>query len=161
MLVIVDIDATIADATKRLKVAGPEPDRNDKAAYLAWLDRVQNAKSLAADQPVPGMEELCAALSNFYKCQLYYVTSREEKWRSVTWDWLRLYGFLGHSMELLMRPNADWRSSGEFKEEVIKSLLTESKESVIVIDDDEKGDLEVVCKRNGWTFLKARSGGQK
>lgn len=150
-----DIDATIADATERLRKAGPEPSRRNKKEYLLWLDRVQNKESLLEDSAVPGMKALCDLA---VKSRLVYVTSREKKWKTITKQWLKMHNF--PSACLMMRPNECWVGSGKLKETIIKDLLSYKNDEVIVVDDDERGDLEKVCKKNGWTFLKARSGGQ-
>lgn len=153
---IIDLDGTTTNASKRMAEAGKEPDRSDKVAYLAWLDRIQNAESLLADDVVKGMQSLIWALKG-YGTEIYFVTSREEKWREVTEKWLRKHDLKG--IKLYMRPNNDWRSYGQLKEGIIDTLTQQYPGNVLVIDDDPAGDLQEVCKRRGWTMLKAVAGG--
>lgn len=158
-LFIIDIDGTIAHAGKRFSEAGPEPSREDKAVYDVWVRNVQNAKSLREDLAVPGMVEMTQALSNSDN-HVVYLTSREEKWRDVTESWLGFKGF--PSLPLIMRPDDDYRDSADYKEDSIEFLsrLYKSR-NVVVLDDDEHGNIEKRCHENKWTFLRARSGGQK
>lgn len=155
MLVVIDIDGTIADAGRRFKEAGPEPSRHNWKAYTAWVESVQNEQSLLEDAPVPCMLNMVSSLAKEH--HLIYLTSREEQWRSVTRKWLKAHKF--PERPLLMRPNGSRIETAELKEERIQHC--QGDEQVLVIDDDEHGTLEAVCKKHGWVFLKARSGGQK
>lgn len=158
MVVAIDIDGTVANAARRFKAAGPEPRRDDKPGYMRWLRRVQNKRSLLADLPVPGMPWLCQSLASRPSTTAFYLTGREEKWREVTTQWLKKYMF--PALPLVMRPDGCWLEAEAFKEQEIKARLV-NKSPVIVLDDDEHGVIEQMCKRNGFTFLKARSGGQR
>jgi len=152
----VDIDGTISDATERIKRAGPEPSRENKEVYDAWVVLVN--QNMEQDKPIPGMPELCYHLGG----RLVYLTSREYRHADVTKKWLNDNGFpLGI---LRMRPNDNYEETHLFKASVIeeeKKLSGHKKVDVVVIDDDESGKLEQLCKERGHTFLKARSGGQR
>lgn len=158
-LVVLDIDGTIADATERFEAAGPEPERSNKEEYLSWLDRIQDHGRLAADRKVPGMVDLAAAIGSSPCTKLIYLTSREEKYRTTTHKWLVHHRF--PNATLYMRPTDDWRSGAQLKEDFINIVLSNEDVwmSVVVIDDDQNGEIEKICKKNSWTFLKARSGG--
>lgn len=158
MIVFMDIDGTIANATERFKKAGPEPKERGKE-YSAWLQRVQNELLLTQDEPVKGMKALCYAFSHNPVTSLVYLTGRSEIYREVTEDWLFKHRFPQFHAPLLMRPKQNRQGNGILKERLIKAYLQNSKEDVIVIDDDYNGDIEEMCLRNGYTFLKARSGG--
>jgi hypothetical protein len=152
MLVVIDIDGTIADGTRRFAYAGPEPDRErDVAAYEAWKTKV-NA-GIEHDSPVPGMKEFVCAVAD----QAVYMTARGSSLRAPTREWLRHNGF--PDLLIIMRAEEDYRPSAKYKEWAIERLLTAEHESVVVCDDDERGELQAVCARRGWTFLKAVSGG--
>lgn len=163
-LFIIDIDGCIAHAGRRFEEAGPEPDRSNKEVYEAWVRRVQNEDSLLADKPVPGMISLCQALSEYCLSggnAMQYVTSREERWRDVTTRWLEKHHF-PRRLALTMRGNGNYAEGVDFKETMIDMLVQVSGcEEVVVVDDDGRGDIEPMCARRGWTFLKARSGGQR
>jgi hypothetical protein len=153
MLFVVDIDCTISDGTQRVKKAGPEPDRANEAQYIVWVQVINSGMEF--DQAVPGMVPLITALAD--KARVIYATSREERHRQTTETWLKVQGF--PTAKLLMRPNDCWAATATLKEIMIASNR-DSRETVVVIDDDEHGGIEEMCKRNGYTFLKARSGGQ-
>jgi hypothetical protein len=169
-LFIIDIDGTIAHAGRRFKEAGPEPSRDDKAVYDVWVRNVQNIKSLQEDQPIAGMAELVNSLHRATAFELginiVYLTSREEKWRNVTEKWLEHNSYPLHKsyplVPLVMREDGDYKDSANFKESIIKFLSSLYKSTnVVVLDDDEHGTIEEKCHKNGWTMLKARSGGQR
>jgi HAD superfamily, subfamily IIIB (Acid phosphatase) len=156
MLVIVDIDGTIANGERRFKKAGPEP-KGRGPKYWAWLKKVQTRQSILADKPVQGMKPLIASL---LACghNLVYLTGREEKYSDVTIEWLNKYKFPTFP-DLYMRPTGDNRCNSDYKESVIQQLI-EPWQETLVIDDDYTGEIAKLCKKRGWTFLKAMSGGQ-
>lgn len=152
-LFIIDIDATIADATERIKRAGTEPLRHNKEVYDAWVALVNSG--MEDDRPVPGMVELTNSLGSD---SLVYLTSREVKHAATTASWLKKNGF--PQGPLFMRPDGNYQETHEFKIQVIEELQ-DNFYTIVVVDDDESGRLEQLCKERGYTFLKARSGGQR
>lgn len=152
-LFVLDLDNTIADASHRYGQAGPEPARHDQPAYEHWLQLVQSNQTLLKDAPIPGMIDMCWGL--FRAGHFVYITSRERKYRPVTQEWLRVQGL--PTAPLYMRPDDNWEEAHELKFRTIDDLLTEypDLESVVVVDDDPSGQLEKVCLKQGWTFLKA------
>lgn len=157
LLVVVDIDGTISDATDRFRVAGPAPDMDvSLQAYLSWVDTVNS--NMVHDEPVAGMSSLLRSLYHS-QAHVVYLTNREEKHREATEDWLICNGFPLY--QLLMRETGSYSEAVQYKGTVIKNLkdvfgFTE----VIVIDDDESGKIEQLCKKQGYTFLHAKSGGR-
>lgn len=154
---VVDIDDTISDGSRRTQLAGHEPDRvKDVQGYNAWRDRIN--EGLEHDRPVSGMRDLVHALVDAGH-HVAYVTARGSELREVTREWLRQHGFPDEM--LYMRAAADFRPSAAYKEFVITKLLTSEHEDVVVIDDDPRGELVDVCRRRGWTFLRAGFGRSK
>lgn len=151
ILFVFDIDGTITNASHRYRVAGAEPSRDDAEKYVAWLKAVQNDELLLADEPIAGMNHF-ADLVNAAS-QLVYLTSRETMWRKVTEQWLLKHNF--PLAPVVMRPDGCWLKSVDFKEIALSTLAETYKAQLIVIDDDLDGSLASVCKRRGWTFLKA------
>jgi hypothetical protein len=149
-LIFLDIDGTCADSSKRFLRAGHEP-KTRGPAYTKWLNKVQDRRSLLKDLPVRGMPELAMMMRD----NLIYLTARSEIYREVTKQWLTENMF--PEAQLLMRPKRNTEQAGELKERIILSIV-DPEDDVIVIDDDYNEELEVVCKRNHWTLLKARSG---
>jgi len=152
----IDLDGTTTNATERFAAAGPEPMRHDKDRYLTWLHKVQNAESLMADEAVKGMQSLLWALSG-YGTEVFFITSREERWREVTEKWLKKHNL--SNIRLYMRPNDNWLDSGTLKAGIIDTIVQSYPGNVLIIDDDPTGDLQKVCKERGWTLLKAVVGG--
>jgi hypothetical protein len=152
-LFVVDIDNTIADASRRLRRAGKEPSRKDKKKYDAWVKAVQSAKTLMADKPVPGIRELLCSLPIL---DVLYVTSREERWRKMTVSWIKKHDFpYGGCIDLVMRPNGDYSETHVLKQREIRSFSVGCMyDEVVVLDDDPSGELTKVCKREGWTMLR-------
>jgi FMN phosphatase YigB (HAD superfamily) len=153
-IIFCDIDATLTDASRRFKEAGPEPSREDKPNYLAWLSRLQDEARLAADKAIPGMAEVVRALAS--QNRLYYLTGREEQYRNVTRAWLAANGF--PERPLLMRNPDDWRSATEMKMQVISELRRDGQ-PVVVLDDAPESHFVSECLKHGFTLLKACSGG--
>lgn len=160
-LFIIDIDGTIADHGRRIAKAGPEPSRSDKEAYFKWVATIQSEDSLLEDKAISGMEDLVSSLDNkILQNEVVYLTGREEQWRGVTERWFYENNFPDYG--LIMRPDDDYRDTAAFKEDAIDDILINFRpNAVVVIDDDQSGELEKVCKRRGWTFLKAMSGSGK
>lgn len=160
-LFIIDIDGTIAHAGRRFAEAGTEPTRHYKDVYEAWVARVQNEHSLMQDEPVAGMRTLCRALEHYPYSDTVFLTSREERWRKITNEWIKENGF-PFTIKLVMRGDGNYSEGADFKEGAIDILMQAYRSTeVVVVDDDGQGTIEEMCKRRGWTFLKARSGGQE
>lgn len=157
-LVIFDIDATLADATKRFADAGAEPPRENESEYTEWLGRLQNVTSLSEDSAVGGMSNLVRSIWAGGGA-LAYVTSRAEQYREVTLSWLVDNGF-PLAGPLFMRQEGNWGSVRSVKEPWIQyQQRVMQVSSVIVVDDDPNGDVALMCQENNWTLLKAVSGG--
>lgn len=163
-LFVIDIDGTISDASQRFKEAGPEPDRTtDVEGHDLWLKRVQSEILVIKDEPVKGMRNLLDCIYTVTvrqsEVELIYLTARTEDLRQATELWLYKNKFPMHA-DLFMRAVGDKSKSGIYKEQVIqREVKNKGYEAVVVIDDDPLGDIEEMCKRNGYTFLKAKSGG--
>lgn len=153
MLVIVDIDGTLADLSVRYGKA-PKPAQEDKAAFQAWVDKVQDGVDMMADKPIGGMQELLHSLNHYgIDNTIVYLTGRSNKYRQLTLGWLKLHDF--PDGVLVMRKDDDWRKPSDYKEEHVQSLLLnqESKE-FIALDDDYDGDCSAMYRRLGGTHLK-------
>lgn len=145
MIVIIDIDGTIADDSKDAKAAGVEPDRTSPE-FATWLKR---ATANTANYPaVLEMKWLAQDLQDAGE-NCYYVTSRDEKDRSMTEEWLRKNGF--PAFEAHMRAAGDTRQPQEMKAEVIQMMVDRHSEPVLVIDNDER--MILTCRKNGWMLL--------
>lgn len=160
-----DIDGTICDVGDRF-INNPLPEELEKnrkdPRYQQWLLSIQTPELLAKDRPVRGTQHLVGAFE-----RSVYLTSRSELHKEDTIKWLATHNF--PTRHLIMRNALDTRSYAEFKENAIKDhiwRIAEAENScpeaynVVVFDDDDKGKLEEVCHKNGWSMFKARSGGK-
>jgi hypothetical protein len=109
---------------------------------------------LLKDRSIPGMREMCLLL----KDHAVYLTARNEVYRKVTQEWLKKNGY--PPLKLYMRPRKNRLLAGAFKEQQILGILHSSKQflHVIILDDDQRGDIALAAKRNNWSMLKALSG---
>lgn len=157
LLVICDIDGTIADIRARLRKAGNEPDRLDKKAFQEWLDKVQDFASLSADKPIVGMFRVLTALSEH--ATIVYLTGRSEKYRAVTAAWLDKHSFPGG--ELYMRKDNDWRSPARYKKQSMRNILKghTSVKEIVALDDDGAEDCADLYKEMGITHLRVIANG--
>lgn len=157
MLLIVDIDGTLADIVPRMNKAGTPPDRRDKHAFQNWLDVLQDEDDLINDPPI---SEVIALVHTMKRAghQIVYLTGRAEKYRNTTQAWLKRYGLFG---KLFMRSNEDWRSAHDYKEYMLKGILSEYAPDIcLAIDDDYDDDVTHAYSRLGIQHLKvmARTG---
>jgi predicted secreted acid phosphatase len=156
LLIVIDIDATISDATARYSQAGPQPNLTDVDAYLSWVESVNNR--MGYDDPVSGMKDFVRALIQGGS-HIVYATNREEKHREITENWLYDHGFPIRDVAVLMREYHSYTSAIDYKGTVIKNLIdVHGFSDVIVIDDDPA--MEVLCAKKGYTLLQAKSGGR-
>jgi hypothetical protein len=154
MLIIVDVDGTIADMGEREAAAGPEPSRLDKPAYRKWLRAIQDEERLAADSPVPLMRQLLTELEDKGNT-IVYLTAREEKYRDVTERWL----FETHEFpngQVFMRASDDWRSGEAMKGDKLADIKRfYGEDDILVLDDDPTGKCSRVYRELGCVHLKA------
>lgn len=159
----IDIDGTIANVGDRF-TSNPPPSIKDRRdlIYQQWLLSIQTPELLAKDVPVRGTQHLVGAFE-----RSVYLTSRSEIHKVDTLKWLATHNY--PVRQLIMRSKKDVSGYAEFKENAIMHHLRNlaqidgsdvSAYNVIVIDDDSKGKLEAICKKRGWTMLKALSGGE-
>lgn len=157
MLIICDIDGTIANFEKRAKKAGTAPSREDRPAFQAWLDRVQNNKTLAKDEPISEVVNCVNALhESGYK--IVFLTGRSDIFRNVTMRWLMQNTNITSPI-LHMRTDGDWRSAAHYKESKIRAILKEHKGSILAIDDDYDNDTTHVYAKYGIKHLKVMNHG--
>lgn len=134
MIVIVDIDGSIADWKARRNYVGKSPGRTNQQAYEDYIYRLTDESKIAQDTPILGMQSILRALSTKEELEIVYLTGRSEKLRKVTQRWLLLHRF--PEAKLLMRNNDDWRNAVEYKKAVVNDLLS-GKIAVAIEDEPE------------------------
>lgn len=151
MLVLVDIDLTIADARERLEKAGLMPHRDEKAHFQRWLDTLQSDENLLQDKVIYPVKHVIEALNDF--CTIVYLTGRSEMYREATQKWLDK-----NSMPfgpLHMRGKDDWRSARDYKQSVVEELKRLYEiDGGVAIDDDSEGDCGSMYQEQGFVHLK-------
>lgn len=153
MLIIVDIDGTLACLKERYK-AYPKPNHDDKAAFQQWVDKVQDGVAMLNDKPIGGMLLLVKALKQ-QGHSIFYLTGRSEKYRKITRCWLKEEGF--PEQELIMRADNDWSKPFKYKEVHVKRLVlqyADKGEGWLAIDDDFDGCCSEMYRKLGGTHLK-------
>lgn len=149
MLLIVDIDGSIANWKPRDKAAGGSPGRADMIAYKSYVERLMDRDKLKHDPVVPGMLELVTAMSRQEGVSLLYLTGRSEAFRVVTEGWLTRNGFPPGMLQ--MRDFTDWSSAEAYKENALKGVL--DKHEVIMAIEDEQVVVDMFVA-HGVTVLK-------
>lgn len=154
ILVICDIDNSIADISFRQKKAGKEPSKKNKKEFTAWLERLQCPEDLIKDPPIHHMKTLLQTIRScdYPFVDIAYLTSRTENYRNVTSKWIHVNGF--PPGPIYMRKIDDWRGSGEYKHDTIKHLVEVYGKAGIAIDDDPDGDTSAMYRKYGFVHLK-------
>jgi len=150
MLIVCDIDGTLASITKRHANAGLRPPKWCKRLFQMWLDKLQKENDMLED---PVHEEVLKALCCLSKSfKLVYLTGRSQSYRKVTRRWLKKIG--APKAPLLMRAQDNWQSPANYKEAVMHRLARKHGNQILVFDDDGNGDCAEMYRRNGWRHLK-------
>lgn len=131
MLVVMDIDGTVADAAHRKAFAG-DPDKYT-APDLVFKDAV-----------VPGAADAIAEFGRL-GYRVVFVTSRGEHLRDVTVRWLlEKLGVAVDEAQLVMRNGGNLLTPAEYKHEAVVAARVDADRyrSCLLIDDDSD-----VCAR--------------
>lgn len=153
MLIVIDIDGSIADIELRTSRAGKQPGKKHKAQFQMWLDRLQNNRTLARDKPIVPTVWLINRLSKRRDVKMCYLTGRAEKYRKVTQSWLDRNSC--PKAPLYMRPNDNYESAMKYKENVMLKVTEDvSAHNVLIIDDDAEGNCTKMYRKHSWCHLK-------
>lgn len=152
MLIIFDLDGTLADIGPRLNKAGKQPCRlSNPAAFQQWLDEVQDDKSLSEDLPISEVLTVYHALKQTAHTTVF-LTGRSEKYKGVTQKWMKNWRLVGN---LYMRRADDHRKPADMKKDYIIEILKEyNPQTVLAIDDDPEGCTTKVYSELGILHLK-------
>lgn len=145
-LIIVDLDGTICD----------EMWRNSLAREKQWDEYHEG---LVDDPPFGDTTRLVAAIFDAVQdVRIIGVTSRPEKWRQRTAEWL-----INHNVPLdlvLMRPNSDLRPAAEVKIDLMAAEFGDDwPDQVWFAMDDNQSVVKAFENKGVTTFMvSARSG---
>ena len=137
--VICDIDGTLADLTHRIHHV-----RNGSHNWDAFF---AEASGDSVIQPVADLVR-----DIFDKYRIILVSGRPEKTRADTIAWLGNAGI--PYLELLMRPDGDYRQDFIVKSQILDTLLAEGHEIAFVIDD--RPTVVAMWRERGLTCLQCR-----
>ena len=152
MLIVCDIDLTIADGRDRFKGLGEAPPTKNRRALQLWLDKLQPEDKLVEDLPIQPVIDILISLSKRPNYKLVYLTGRSEKYRPATMRWLKQANC--PKAPLLMRPHNDWRTPKNCKMEMMKKLSSQYGNEIMILDDDGAGDCSKAYTKAGWLHLK-------
>lgn len=127
MIIIIDIDHTVADSFWRDSMIGTVP----------WDEYHENGKY---DKPFKNVANLINSLSAM-GYEFIGVTGRNEKFRTLTVSWL-----VKNNIDIdtvLMRPDDDFTKNGPLKIKLIKEYFKDDFKKVhFMIDDNDEAILE-------------------
>lgn len=148
MLLIFDIDGTLADCSARLVHIKGTGKKNWKAFF----------DGMANDLPIKEMVQLHDRLAMLPQVQIVYCTGRPEVYRDVTLRWLKsnVVVSIVHDLLLFMRPEKDNRPDYIVKVELLKKI----KEEIDTPDlwfDDRQGVVDAI-RKEGIRVLQVAQG---
>lgn len=141
--ILFDIDGTLADIRHRR--GHLEKDKPDWKSFNA---------EMGGDTPNAPVVSLYNALWKTGAYELILVTGRNERSRALTEQWLTWNDIA--FVEMIMRPDNDFRSDHIIKEEILSRLLAAGKVIEFVVDDRQQ--VVDMWRRNGITCLQCDVG---
>lgn len=139
-LVLCDIDHTLADAAWRDTILNTAP--TDWQAYH---------EASVKDECIWDMRDMLAALGGSGACTIVGLTSRPEKYRTITMQWLFQNGI--RMDELLMRADDCWLSCAEYKMNKVLERFGPDAASKIMLVIDNRDDVIAAFNSIGVTTL--------
>lgn len=137
MIILFDIDGTIADNSHRSHFVEDQSCRKD--THVSDWDSFLHPDNVAKDRPITHMIELGR---KFYDSlfTIHILTGRQESLRDTTVLWLNRHGFSFYT-ELHMRSNNDYRPDYEVKREIINKYYKPGQIHLAI--DDRKPVVDV------------------
>ena len=131
MLVVLDIDGTLADSSHRAHFLEQSP--------RDWVS-FASPDLVIKDTPIPGSQRVVAKMQEL-RYHIVCLTARDESTRDVTMRWLfEKYNLDTDDTTLLMRPMGNMLNLVEYKAQAMQTLLSEYKtrgeNSFIFVEDD-------------------------
>lgn len=142
MIVICDIDGTIADCTHRLRHIQSKP-KDWHAFHTECL----------VDPIIENIRELLYCLQS-RPHQIVYVTGRPEHTRELTLSWLKEHAF--PPGDLFMRKPNDYREDFVIKAEVLDLLEQNNKKILCALED--RTQVVEMWRGRGVTCLQVKEG---
>jgi FMN phosphatase YigB (HAD superfamily) len=141
--ILFDIDGTLADIEHRRWHL--DKDKPDWKSFNA---------EMGGDTPNAPIVALYNSLWNTGTYEMILVTGRNERSRVLTEQWLTWNNI--SFVEMIMRPDNDFRADHIIKEEILNRLLAAGKIIEFVVDDRQQ--VVDMWRRNGITCLQCDVG---
>jgi FMN phosphatase YigB (HAD superfamily) len=141
MVVIFDIDGTLADCSHRVQYAQSKEWDEFHSRCLE-------------DNVIVNVADLMIELSQ--SCEIILLTGRPEKYRHMTEQWLELCGLDDFYDELIMRPDNDWSQDAKMKVKALEDHFGDQQavlDSVWLVIDDRDSVVEAL-RNYGLTVLQ-------
>lgn len=130
--IIMDLDLTIADPSKRWKVADAKAERFSSA----WYEVVHISEGIETDAPYAHAAERMNEIVNA-GVSIIYLTGRREPTRKATVEWLAKWGF-PRGEKLIMRQDDEYKlTTAEYKRRQLEALLEDGYLIVGAFDDEK------------------------
>ena len=144
MIYIFDVDGTLLDIEHRRHfVEGPNKD------WDTFMDPAEMFKDIP-NQPVV---DIAIAMEKAGH-EIIVVSARNERHRTVTENSLNVAGVFRSA--LFLRPDGDFRTDSEFKQEVLNSLIANDWKPDLVFDD--RNQVVNMWRQNGLTCVQVAEG---
>jgi len=143
MKVIFDVDGTLMDIEQRRHFVS-----NGNNDWDSFLD----PKEMAKDKPNWNVVNVARVLQS--SVELVVVSARNERHREITEKQLEAVGL--HPAHMFLRPDGDFRSDKEFKQEVLDSLRKNDWEPDLVFDD--RNQVVEMWRSNGISCFQVAEG---
>jgi hypothetical protein len=114
-------------------------------------------RDFSKDIPIPGMHAFVTAL-HMDNWRVIGITSRNERWRKPTMDWLLRHEFLLD--EVLMRADSDYRSADEVKMSLAIDRFPNELHKAVKLVVDDRDDVLAAFNAIGITTLLVHGGRQ-
>lgn len=124
--IIVDIDGTVADSSKRaIHLEG----KKDWDSFF---------KNTIEDDPIEPVCEIVRRMASFPGYKVIYLTGRPESLLEDTSEWLVKHNLAFDNLLLLMRPEGDFKPSHKFKAKAYEDLIQGKYEVLFALEDDKR-----------------------
>ena len=145
MVVICDIDGTIADTYKE-----PTPPFGT-AGYYNWMEKYMKDGFLVKEEAIREVVEIVQALSE--KHCIVYLTGRDEEHRTVTNLWLLNHDLPEGPLYMRQKRHAN-DTPAQYKEKQLRKIVKLYGVAGIALDDDDRGDTSAIYLKYGFKHLK-------
>ena len=136
---VVDIDGTVSDSMHRIEMVNEKYNikegglwGNDEVEEFTRPEHIKEDGLIAGAEILPELARRCGA-------KILFMTGRSERSRDATRTWLKNKLGIFYSVPLVMRPDDDFRSTPECKEDMfLKSVREVYKGSDFVFFEDDE-----------------------